>query len=176
MIKLTFNELAQKVHADNIKAGWWDKCKNKRDRFSTARFLVVSELVEAGEGARKDLMDDHLPEHKMFDVELADAAIRLLDMGGAYTPNMDLSETVVRGFIRELNKCKNPLEQLDHIAEVAFMTGVGYMARRTLSAVVALAEIHEIDLWVLIDEKRTYNKTRADHQKENRAKKGGKKW
>lgn len=44
--------------------------------------LTTSELAEAMEGHRKDLMDDKLPHRKMFEVELADALIRILDMAG----------------------------------------------------------------------------------------------
>lgn len=44
--------------------------------------LSVSELAEAMEGHRKDLMDDKLPHRKMFDVEIADCVIRLLDICG----------------------------------------------------------------------------------------------
>lgn len=42
--------------------------------------LVVTELGEALEGLRKDLKDDHLPQYNSFDVEVADAIIRLLDI------------------------------------------------------------------------------------------------
>ena len=35
--------------------------------------LIVSEIAEAMEGERKDLMDDKLPHRKMAEVELADA-------------------------------------------------------------------------------------------------------
>lgn len=45
--------------------------------------LIHSEVSEALEGVRKDLMDDHLKDRKMVEVELADAVIRILDMGGA---------------------------------------------------------------------------------------------
>jgi NTP pyrophosphatase (non-canonical NTP hydrolase) len=51
--------------------------------------LIVSEIAEALEGERKDLMDDHLPHRKMVEVELVDALIRIFDYAGAY--NMDLS-------------------------------------------------------------------------------------
>lgn len=42
--------------------------------------LVHSEISEAMEGHRKNLMDDKLPHRKMLEVELADALIRILDM------------------------------------------------------------------------------------------------
>ncbi|WFG74128.1 hypothetical protein QE321_gp131 [Pseudomonas phage SPA01] len=41
--------------------------------------LVTTEIAEAAEGVRKDLMDNHLPERKMEEVELADAIIRIMD-------------------------------------------------------------------------------------------------
>ena len=58
--------------------------------------LVVSELAEAMEGHRKGLMDDKLPSRPMFEVEIADAIIRLLDiaagmkldLGGAFVDKM----------------------------------------------------------------------------------------
>lgn len=46
--------------------------------------LVHSEISEAMEGARKNLMDDKLPHRKMIEVELADALIRIFDIAGAY--------------------------------------------------------------------------------------------
>lgn len=45
--------------------------------------LIHSEISEALEGYRKDQMDDHLPHRKMIEVELADALIRIFDLGGA---------------------------------------------------------------------------------------------
>ena len=44
--------------------------------------LIVSEVAEAMEGDRKDLMDDKLPHRKMIEVELADALIRIFDLAG----------------------------------------------------------------------------------------------
>lgn len=43
--------------------------------------LVVTELAEAVEGLRKDLMDDKVPTRKMVEVELADSVIRVLNIG-----------------------------------------------------------------------------------------------
>ena len=44
--------------------------------------LTVSELAEAMEGHRKNLMDDKLPHRPMLEVELADAIIRIFDLAG----------------------------------------------------------------------------------------------
>jgi hypothetical protein len=45
--------------------------------------LIVSEVSEAMEGHRKNLMDDKLPHRPMVEVELADAVIRIFDLAGA---------------------------------------------------------------------------------------------
>lgn len=50
--------------------------------------LTHSEVSEAMEGHRKNLMDDKLPHRKMIEVELADAVIRIMDTAGAL--NLDL--------------------------------------------------------------------------------------
>ena len=44
--------------------------------------LIVTEIAEAFEGERKNLMDDKLPHRKMAEVELADALIRIFDYAG----------------------------------------------------------------------------------------------
>lgn len=74
------NKLAQLCHRANLH--WWKdpatgilKNRNRAEML----FLMVTELAEAGEGERKDLMDTHLPHRKMAEVELADCIIRLLD-------------------------------------------------------------------------------------------------
>jgi len=50
--------------------------------------LTTSELAEALEGDRKNLMDDKLPQYKMFDVEIVDTFIRLFDIAGHLIPNL----------------------------------------------------------------------------------------
>ena len=44
--------------------------------------LIVTEVGEAMEGHRKLLMDDHLPDRTMLEVELADVVIRVFDLAG----------------------------------------------------------------------------------------------
>lgn len=70
--------LQDRIYQQNVKAGWHDKPRE----IGTCLMLVTSEIAEAMEGDRKDLMDDHLPHRKMFEVELADAVIRILDLAG----------------------------------------------------------------------------------------------
>lgn len=86
------NELVD-VCAGVAKETGWDE---KKREMGTKLCLVHSEVSEAMEGYRKDLNDDHLPHRKMFEVELADAVIRIfhiageqgLDLGGALTEKL----------------------------------------------------------------------------------------
>lgn len=84
--------------------GWHDKPRE----IGTDLMLIVSEISEAMEGARKDLMDDHLPHRKMLEVELADAVIRILDTAGKY--NLDLGGAM-------FEKLKYNLTRADHQPE-----------------------------------------------------------
>lgn len=81
---------AREVHKANEK--WWvsldDNSRILRNK-GELLMLVVFELSEALEGDRKGLMDDKLPQYKMFDVEIVDALIRLFDIAGAYIPNLE---------------------------------------------------------------------------------------
>lgn len=80
------NRLSAVIHYWNVQAGWWTNLitQERKDRnVGELLCLVHSEISEAMEGARKDLMDDKLPHRKMLEVELADAMIRIFDIAGA---------------------------------------------------------------------------------------------
>ena len=84
------NDLARDCHAANQT--WWHHPSTGRrlDRNKgELLMLVVSEISEAMEGERKNLMDDKLPHRKMAEVELADALIRIFDYAGAYGFDLD---------------------------------------------------------------------------------------
>lgn len=89
------NNLSASIHEDNVKAGWWTDLATglKKERnVGELLCLVHSEVSEALEGYRKDLMDDKLPHRKAFEVELADALIRIFDIAGAF--NLDLDGSI----------------------------------------------------------------------------------
>lgn len=79
-VYLSAAALTNYCHGVAKECGWWSDF-DKRD-IPRLLMLCVSELAEAMEGDRKQLMDDHLPDRPMLEVELADAVIRIFDMAG----------------------------------------------------------------------------------------------
>lgn len=170
-------ELQNKIHQQNVEMGWWDDPRP----FSTFACLFHSELSEAMEGDRKGLMDDHLPEYPMVAVELADFVIRVLDWFGAQD-DIDAVQMITVDF---------PLwENTDYIAEMHQNVSASYyftnidggldQVEENLSNAImiacSMAKANGWDLLKIILEKVEYNKHRADHKRENRAKDGGKKY
>ena len=81
MTPAEINNLAKEIHVLNRK--WWPADINDRPK-SEILILICSEVIECMEGERKDLMDDKLTHRKMAEVEMADTAIRVLDVMGAF--------------------------------------------------------------------------------------------
>lgn len=93
-------ELIEKIHQANVDAGWWHNLETGEDLRSKngepvkrnipeMLCLIHSEISEAMEGYRKNLMDDKLPHRTMLEVELADTVIRICDMAGGLGLDLD---------------------------------------------------------------------------------------
>lgn len=96
------NELVYLCNKASTDAGWWiDPVTGNhlldspyaKYIVTTKLCLIHSEVSEAMEGERKDLMDDKLTHRKAIEVELADAVIRIADLCGAL--ELDLGGAIV---------------------------------------------------------------------------------
>lgn len=88
MVSAFLTALSDRIHANNVKAGWWTDLKTGEDLHGKRNIpellmLTVSEVSEAMEAHRKRLMDDKLPHRPGLRVELADAVLRILDLVGS---------------------------------------------------------------------------------------------
>lgn len=87
------NDLSKIVHQANIK--WWQDIDTgapiKRNKGELLA-LMHSEISEALEGERKNLMDDKLPQYPMPVVEIVDAMIRQLDYLAGFWPDVNIQE------------------------------------------------------------------------------------
>ena len=175
-------ELQDKIYQQNKDTGWHDTPRP----FSTFVCLFHSELSEAMEGDRKGLMDDHLPQYPMFQVELADFVIRCLDWLGVMADKGVYPDKAYKV------ECGESWSRTDFLAAAhsevsdAFsksFTSLDFkyvlMCNHIMDAIeisISLSLRDNFDLQKIILEKVEYNKHRADHKRENRAKQGGKKY
>ena len=179
---MNYNTLAKEIYEANKAVGWWDdpdRCK------LTLLQLVSTEIAEATEAERKDLMDDHLPHRKGGEVELADAMIRLLDMAGAFGWEYDigledygtLKRTEKVGSIAGKHAMLNVL--VSSLVINAYRdndSDTNEMYTKLLNCICSVARSQGYDLEGALREKLAYNAKRQDHKRETRAAEGGKKF
>lgn len=94
--KFNLNDLGRQIYQINVDNGFYEK----EEGFPARIALMHSELSEALEADRKNLMDDKLPHRTGIEVELADALIRILDC--AAHMNLDIDGAVYEKM--EVNK------------------------------------------------------------------------
>ena len=99
-IQVGVANLVSACHGMALAGGWWNnprtgesllgKDENGKDKRNVPELLCLihSEISEAMEGHRKNKDDEHLPQYKSIDVELADAIIRICDLAGSRGVNL----------------------------------------------------------------------------------------
>lgn len=95
---INLNDLGKIIYEVNKANGFYDRPVVFAERIA----LMHSELSEALEADRKDLMDDKLPHRKGIEVELADCLIRILDC--AAVMGMDIHGATMEKL--EINKTR----------------------------------------------------------------------
>lgn len=151
-------ELIKVIHENNVQVGWWDSpC------IETKLMMIITELAEAIEGHRKDLMDDHLPHRKMAEVELADALIRTLDLMGYVGVEFEFIPFDTDNEFPVLMYVASRLVNVNELNTLA-------------SFLLHIAAVEAYDIMAALTEKVAYNKKRSDHKRENREKQNGKKY
>ncbi len=113
-LALSLNRLARIIYEGNKANGFWTDLKTglpvepTLPNIMTKLMLIVTEVAEAAEGVRKDLFDDHLPYRTMFETELADALIRILDAAGGL--GLDIGRAVVEKLVYNRSRQDHKIE------------------------------------------------------------------
>ena len=177
------NELRDRVHAANVGAGWWSDLSTGESILTTRNrpellCLITSELCEAAVDGYKP--DSHLPEFPALHVEIADTAIRILDLAGADQIDLEAGDSYRIIFYGDVMK--------DLMSLVILISGFALEGVRkkgneaqyhqaiadAYQCLFKFAATYEFDLDECIQAKLDYNSKRADHKVETRRAPGGK--
>mgnify|MGYP001423447202 CR=1 FL=1 len=193
------NEFSTEVFKANLDKGWWDDLH--RPILQVCQ-LISSELAEATEGFRTGVMDNHVKSRLSEEVELGDALIRTLDLGGRYKLQFHSPDSE---FFNELRK-KRFLELASLIDDQSDVVSCHFVLNKALTdfgmclyfiilkygekdipdivherysilvqLIISVSKKFKYDLFGAVFEKFEVNKVRPDHTREARAGKHGKK-
>jgi len=184
-------------HAAQVKAGWWtDPQTGLRKERNQGQLIALmhSEVSEAVEADRKNLMDDKLPLRKGVEVEIGDMLIRLGDFVGSLRPGetelfgrhvasifSDAGGELPSGpnsdpfaeIHRRLSNAYNYVVVPSGTLGTSDSMIVFYLAKAVRTA-FDLAASRGLDLIGAVEEKAAFNAKRPDHRLENRKLEGGK--
>lgn len=175
-------DFAINTHLEAVANGWWDDFPVRTSRLGITMGLIIEEFAEAISVARRrnfmSIMDSHLPERPAFQVEIADAFIRAADMYGAVGEDHTASlaacvEEIAQDFISD--HCEaHPIVQLAKCCEAPAVVHSPGSCAYVIASCIAMARIHDFDLFTIAREKIAYNRVRPDHKPEARSAEGGK--
>lgn len=174
-------------------SGWWTDIKTGEDLpcdVDLKMSLVHSEISEALEGARKNLMDDKLPHRTMLEVEIADVAIRLGDLVGRIEKEIGIKglfsvalATEMEGMLASqlIGTLPNDLNRMHYYASRLHMLVVNHTGSwgdyleklaTLFFVIIETCAYYNLDLGGAVTEKMAFNANRADHKIANRARGG----
>ncbi|WP_147750804.1 hypothetical protein [Methylobacterium sp. WL120] len=151
--------LVEQSHGAMVKAGWHTNIVTGEPLLPTKTIisekiaLIHSELSEALEANRKNLMDDKLTHRGGVEVELADAVLRVTDTTGA----LGLSE-----------------EAGAALALILALPRQAVAFAMVLRSIAEMAAEYGLDLPGAVSEKAAFNAVREDHKVETRLLANGK--
>lgn len=167
---MNLSALCHAIHADNVERGWWTDLATGQPILATRNrpemmMLAVSEIAEAWQANGPD---DKLPQYDGYRVEIADCFIRLADLLGAEgvrDADFSAANTDLLGAQGVVIYISNALEAYRKTRLEEY--------RANLCAALLLS--YELTTMEIIEAKRQYNATRADHSLAARRAEGGKK-
>ncbi len=181
------NSLSEVIHQDCVNVGWWD---DPNRCLYTCIQLISTEVAEATEGDRKNLMDDHLEGFRMEEVELCDALIRLLDLGGKLQLMYDSDIAIVHHWCSALNhvgkqhlginqriiKFADALADYEYRSDELYKRLLEEAYGDLIKSILQVAHNRGYTFFEALELKIDYNRKRADHKREARAAENGKKY
>ena len=170
-----WNSLARTVHQDNVNKGFYPEGGKQRN-VGELIALMHSEIDEAALAATTGDPDDKLPLYRGFDVEIADALIRLLDFVGAH--EIDLNNLINAGLLEsaEVDPYTSVMDDLQTIhygfsqmleshrkGKIIPLTNTPQMhmeAAAVLCVILSLCSKFSINIEEVMDAKLAFNRSR----------------